>query len=227
MLQNRFVLLLSVQLILGGLIFSAPLAAEKSVEELLRSARYSENQKELIETVFNSANEKGIENELLISRLEEGVAKRVPASRLIAALEREIEFLETARMLFLEIDSGETLLLNDDLWRRAAHMLSWGITALEFKSIAAACVQRPEAFQPATFLFVIIVEWGMDRATGIELCVAVIKSEIETDEFAGVLDVLIRGRRLLVSPQTMSKRILESLPDVTNLRQLADRTLYE
>lgn len=220
--------LLVLLLIIPSTIWTPQRAfGERDVEAVLSSSGLPARDRERIGEVFAAADAEGVAPQMLRSRLEEGLAKRVDVPRLLAALLQDLEYLRSARSTLLEVEGGSSLLLDNPSWMRAADLLSWGASPGDLARLAHSGAASPELFAATTYLFALLIQWGLEPEMSVVLCEAVAGSQIDTDSFPGILDILVRGRRLLISPSTLSRRIVEALPRVRDLRQLEQRTLYE
>ena len=219
-----------VKIVLAAiLVFNASMLwADDSPEGLLRRAgRYGEADVTLVGGIFQEAASEGIDAELLMPKLEEALAKKATADPLITALKNEVSRLLDARRCLLEIEGGERLLLDNASWQRTANLLAWGASEEEIKVIVSSIRHRSGDFQQASYLYVSLVHWGLHRNSALSLTSAVSESSIRAKDFPGILEILIQGRRLLLSPAELSRRMVEVLPRVRNLRQLKERILYE
>lgn len=138
------------------------------------------------------------------------------ADESLDALRKEIGRLEKARLHLLETEGGSRLLLDNAAWQRTANLLAWGASGGEIREISGSCIHRREDYQQASHLFVSLVNWGLARDAALYLTSAVCKSRIDGDDFPGILELLIRGRRLLISPHNLSNRMIDELHRVRN-----------
>ena len=227
MLRLQRLPFLFLSLVFLGVLGTSFLYADRSVDTILASTRFSPSEQESIRRLFALAADSGVSEEMLRPRLEEAIAKRVPVPRLVSALGRDVEFLRSARSILLKVESGEVLLLDNASWQRAAHLLAWGAAPEDLSRLARAGTPSPELFTAITNLYALLIQWGLDSEASLDLCDALAGSRIDIDSYPGVLDILVRGRRLQVSPGTLSRRMIETLPRVRDLKQLEQRTLYE
>jgi hypothetical protein len=203
------------------------LSAQATIQKILDGAGITGADRLAIEAVFSRADGLGIPDALLVPRVEEGIAKGVAARRIAAVLDQDVDRLSDSRELLLSVDGGESLVSSQSAWHRAAHMLSWGATDEEMRGFAAACISRPEAFQPTTFLFVTLVDWGLDRAAALQVSAAAAGSRLNAEVIPEIVDLYVRARRMLIPPARLTNRIIAALPAVRTMRQLEERTLYE
>lgn len=204
------------------------LGADDSPEGLLRrTGRYTESDATLVGEIFRAAASEGIDPELLMPRLEEALSKKIPANPLITALKNEVRRLLEARSCLLGIEGGGRLLLDNASWQRTANLLAWGASEEEVKVIVSSISHRHGDFQQASYLYVSLVHWGLPKNSALSLTSAVSQSAIRAGDFPGILEILIQGRRLLLSPTELARRMIEVLPRVRNLGQLKERILYE
>lgn len=194
--------------------------ADPTLNRVLDDSRYDAQERAEIRELLNDAEGSSISAELLLPRVQEAKAKHVPAQRLLAALRQEIARLEKARDILLGTVDAKKILLDDAGWQRTANLIAWGATDEEIRSIVLACVDDVEAYLEASYLFTSLVEWGLEREASVELVFEVAGSKIEPNEYPGVLEVLIKGRRLRLHPRDMVERMIQSLDEVENVHQL-------
>lgn len=195
------------------------------MDHVLGESRYDRAEQDKIEQVFADADETGIEIDLLLPRLREAMAKRVSADRLVSALKIEIERLDAARNILSEIDNRNILLFDDAGWQRTANLIAWQATEEEIKLLAGACAGDVRKYLEATYLFTSLVEWGLERGVSLILVSAVAGSKIDIDDYPGIIEILIAGRKIRVPPLDISHRIIETLDEVANMRQLRRKVL--
>ena len=175
--------------------------------------------------MFADATGSGIGIGLLLPRVQEAKAKRVPAERLIAALQGEIVRLESARDILLDAENSEAFLLDDAGWQRTANLIAWGASKEEIQALAGACTGEVGKYLEASYLFTSLIEWGLERDISVRLVSAVAGSKIKTDEYPGVFEVLINGRRLRMQPLDVAERIITALDGTENVRRLQRKVL--
>lgn len=202
------------------------ISADFSLESVLEESRYNFEEKSEIRRVFEDADKVGIHEGLLLPRVQEAQAKRVPAERLVLVLEGEIDRLTGARAIILNTQGAEALLLADAGWQRTANLIAWGATEEEIQSLIRCCPQDATAYLESSYLFTSLVEWGLDREVSLRLVAAVAGSQIDVDEYPGVFEVLINGRRLKMQPAEIAERMIVALDAVENLRQLERMVLH-
>ncbi|MBN1685380.1 MAG: hypothetical protein JW852_01940 [Spirochaetales bacterium] len=195
------------------------------LENALKESRYSTDERNDIERVFEEASRSGIGGGLLLPRVQEAKAKRVPAERLITALQQEIDRLENARDMLLDSGNAEALVLDDAGWQRTANLIAWGASKEEILTLAGACSTDVGKYLEASYLFTSLVEWGLEREVSVALVSAVAGSRLETDEYRGVFEVLINGRRLKMQPREIAERMIMALDEVETARQLQRKVL--
>ena len=201
------------------------LVADSSLDSALKESRYDANEQGEIAQVFADAARSGISTDLLLPRVQEAQAKRVSAERLIVVLQQEITRLDNARDILLEIERVEEFLFDDAAWQRTAILIAWGASKEEIQSLATACAEDVEKYLEASYLFTSLVEWGLERDVSVNLVSAVANSKIESDEYPGVFDVLISGRRLKMEPVGIAERMILALDEAENIRQLQRKAL--
>jgi len=201
-------------------LFVGSLGSAQTVDSTLGKSPYSESQKTEIAAFFTRMEHTGIPSELLLPKLQEGIAKRVPAHRVLAVLEAEAESLVEARTLLLRIEGGQPMLSDRASWARTANLLSGGIPRDEIEALIALCVSRVGTYRPATYLYVALSEWGLDRKRALELIAALVDSSIPPDRYMGVMDLLATGRRRRIAAEELARRIQEHLSHVNRLKEL-------
>jgi len=199
--------------------------ADSSLDHVLAESRFSTEERYEIEQMFASANQSGIDTETLLPRLQEAKAKNVSAKRLILALTREIERLEAARDILIEVENGKAMVFNDAGWQRTANLIAWGASKTEIQALAGACEGDVTVYLEASYLFTSLVEWGLERSISARLVTAVSHSAIETDEYPGIFEILINGRRLKMQLPYIAERMIELLGDVESIGQLQRQVL--
>jgi hypothetical protein len=201
------------------LLCALPIGAQ-SVESALARSRYSEAQKDTIIHLFTQAEDSGIPAGLLLPKLEEGIAKGVPASRMVQALRRELQHLEQARALLLQSSAEKYWLSDTAFWARTANLVAVGVSDGEIERLIELCTRHPEGYRPATYLYVAIQDWGLDREPAFDLIGSLLASSIPPDSYMGVLDLLAGGRRRRIPPEELVQRIRENLEHVTSIKDL-------
>ena len=203
------------------------LTADAALDRALEESRYNPTERKEIEEVFSKAADSGIGVELLLPRVREAEAKQVAAGRLITALQLEIKRLEDAREILLETGTYEILLFDNAGWERTANLIAWKATRKEIQTLAAACAESVNIYLKTSYLFTSLVEWGLERELSLDLVTAVAGSKIDAEEYPGIIELLIGGRRLKMRPFDIAQRMIETLPDVDNLRQLRRKVLHD
>jgi len=193
---------------------------------ILRRSNYPESQQEAIRNEIEEAIKEGIPEELLIPRLEEGIAKRASGAKVLNVLEGNIQRLKEARRILMAVGVGNELLKDRGAWARTANLLAKGISQEEITQIAAFSRNRWKDYRDATYLFVSLVQWGLPREKALKLTTSVLQSSIRGKDFAGVVDLLIDGRRFHISPEELAGRIIEKLPLVKTFEELEEKVLY-
>jgi hypothetical protein len=205
-------------------MISLPIYAQ-SVESALARSGYSEVHRDAIIAFFAETEDSDIPAELLLPKLEEGIAKSVPAPRVLLALRREAENLRRTRALMLRSDAGERLLADPASWARTANLLAVGVSEGEVEELIALCKRRNEGFRPATYLYVAVREWGLDRGPAFDLIRALVESSIPPDSYMGVMDLLAGGRRRRIPPEELVQRIQQNLEHANSIKEL-ERWIY-
>ena len=216
--RRRFPQLLFIACLLC--LFVASLGFAQTVDSALGTSPYSESWKTEISAFFTRMEHTGIPSELLLPKLQEGIAKRVPAHRVLAVLEAEAQSLAEARTLLLPIEGGQRVLSDRASWARTANLLSGGIPRDEIEALVRLCASRFGTYRPATYLYVALSEWGLDRKSAAELVAALVASAIPPDRYMGVMDLLAAGRRRRIAAEELAQRIEEHVGQVTRLEEL-------
>jgi hypothetical protein len=223
--QFSFCLMLFLIAFCWILIPSYFLPAE-DIDIILKGAKkYSDGEILSIKEQFRKAEIESIPLAFLIPRLKEGLAKQIPASRLQAALDKEIELCVKARIFLLDIEPA--LVMNNLVWQRTVHFLAWGATREELIAILRACLNRLDAYQEATTLFISLIKWGIARDLSVVLVTTVTKSALPERHWAGLLEILVKGRRLLLTPEKLIGRIIIQLPHIKTIHELEEKVLHE
>ena len=220
---------------------------DESLAQIVERSAYSKTDRDLVFAAFAGAEETGIDERILLPRLQEAISKHVSASVFLDRFAEEVDCLIISRRILLSYRFGDIALSSDSSWQRTANLIKWGATDDEISSIGIAssfpfqealsdptgrqfpAVSRDfnERYSDSTYLFVSLVTWGLDRDLSLSLTKAISSSSIDRDEFAGVTELLILGRRLMLAPEEVAERIIVSLPESKNMRQLGRKVLYE
>ena len=201
-------------------LFVGSLGSAQTVDSTLGRSPYSESQKTEITVFFTRMEHAGIPFELLLPKLQEGIAKRVPAHRVLTVLEAEAESLVQARTLLAHIEGGQLVLSDRASWARTANLLSGGIPRDEIEALIELCVSRTGTYRPASYLYVALSDWGLDRKPAMDLITALLDSSIPPDRYMGVMDLITTGRRRRIAAEELARRIQEHLGHVTTLEEL-------
>ncbi|MFW6182000.1 MAG: hypothetical protein ACOC8N_09640 [Spirochaetota bacterium] len=193
--------------------------------QALRKSPYTEQQRSSLGVLFAEAAEKDIPQELLVPRLQEGIAKKVPYARLLTVLRGELDRLEQAHDILLDVEGGRVLVVDNASWARTANLLALGVTGREIRYMAGASIGRREDYRDATVLFVSLIDWGIDRETTLALAGAALESRLEGDSFVGIMDLLVTGRRLRLDPDRLARIMIRELPSVDDIEDLEERVL--
>lgn len=197
-----------------------------NIQSVLQKSGYSQSQREAINRVIVEAEKDGIPQELLLPRLEEGIAKKVAGEKMLEALRDDIRRLREAREILMEVEGGWTLIEDRSSWARTANLLAGGASPQEVKQIAASSRNRWKDYRSATYLFFSLIQWGLAREISLKLTMAVLQSSITGEEFPGILDLLVEGRRLRIQPETVAERIRNVLPEIKTLEELKEIVIY-
>lgn len=207
------------------LLVAAQPALAESVEQVLEASGYSTSHSNAIGAIFEEARREGVPTELLLPRLQEGLAKRVPASRVAQALEADLGNLIRARSVLNEVPGGNRFLDDSGRWARAANLLAAGRRESEVKALATASASRPEAFRPASALYVSVIHWGLDEPAALALVQAAVDSSLSTSAFPGIAELIAEGRRKRIRPSQLVERLVVGLGQSANLEELRRLTL--
>jgi hypothetical protein len=209
-----------------GLLFPHRLPAQE-VGALLDRAPYEKPSKEAIRRLFDRAQAQSIPADLLLPRLEEGLAKKVAPARLLQALERELDYLERARAILLEVEEGPRLLLDSASWARTANLLAAGTAEAEVRHLVRLWRARWPDYRPATWLYAALLRWGLSRPAALALLEALQASVLPGDSFAGIQDLLLEGRRLRLQPEELADRMVRRMPQVRSVEELKESVLHD
>jgi hypothetical protein len=141
-------------------------------------------------------------------------------------LRKEMDRFESARSIILEIPNAEFLLLHDAGWQRTANLIAWGALTEEIRTLVRCCTPDVAVYLEASYLFTSLAEWGLDRDISLRLVIAVADSRIDVNEYPGVFEVLINGRRLKMQPKEIAEQMISALDSAENLRQLERMVLH-
>jgi len=205
--------------ILAGLLAAASLPAQ-GLEAALARGRFSPEQQQALEAQFREAELQGIPVSLLLPRLEEGIAKKAPAARLQEALRRQAGLLLEARTLLVDIPGGDSLLADPASWARTANLLSGALPAAEVRLLVGYCARRPADYRPATYLYLSLVEWGLEPELSRQLLKALLDSSLPGESFPVVMEILVEGRRQRLAPEQLVRRLLLRLPGAASAEEL-------
>ena len=203
---------------------AAVTAAADDLEELLRRGGFDPARRGDVRAVFEEAADRGVPSALLLPRVEEGLAKGVPADRMLRGIERELSLLLEAREILSE-EAG-VLLKDQASWARTANLLAGGLSQREVRTLARVASARPRDYRSATYLYVALAEWGLPRDQAGLLLEALVASRVPGEEFAGIVEILVEGRRARIPPERLAERIRAALPRVQNLDELKKTVLY-
>ena len=221
---RRSVLLYAVLLITFS---SSQTFGDEKLEKALSSDRYTESQRTSIRGMFQDAENQGIDSEMLLPRIYEATAKNISVGRLVSVLAEELERFGVARELLLETPYGKELILESSAWQRAANLIAWGATDDEIRSMSNSSGGIAATFIDATHLFASLVEWGIERERAFAVVIAAMESPIAGEDYPGIIELLIQGRRIMIRPNEVISRLLLSLPRVSTFEQLKKKVLYE
>lgn len=193
---------------------------------IIQNSNLSEYYKKAIENELKNAINDGIPENLLESRIREGIAKGAGGEKILQVLVNEIQLMKKARLILLSIQGGKRLLKDEASWARTANLLSAGISEEEIKTIVKACQKRWSDYRSATYLYASLIRWKLSREKSLKIIEAVLESSLKSDDFIGIIEILIEGRRLRIHPENMAERIIEILPYIDNTEKLKEKILY-
>jgi hypothetical protein len=195
------------------------------MEDALDRADYPPAQERAIRAVFERADQRDVPSQLLLPRLQQGIAKSVSAPRVAQALEHDLRALLHARDAVLQTPAGDAIVDDTASWARAANLLDAGRSTEELRNLAGVCAERPEAFRPATSLYVSAVDWGLEESAALGLVEAAVDSSLPASDLPGITRLLVEGRRARIRPDRLVQRMVATLPHVDSLSELRNRTL--
>jgi len=201
-------------------------ALGENIQSVLEKSGYSPSLKQSITNLIVEAEAEGIPGELILPRLEEGVAKSVPGEKVLNVLRDDIQRLKQAREILMEVEGGSVLIEDKAAWARTANLLAGGISPQEIKKITSFSKNRWKDYRSASFLFVSLVQWGLSKESSLELIRAVLSSPLRGEDFAGIVELFVEGRRLRIQPETLLQRMIEQLPEATTPQELREMILY-
>lgn len=211
------------------LFFPLPVAAlEDEVEDLLSRADYSGSVEARVESVFERADSDDVPAELLVPRLAEGVAKGVPGSRVAEVLDGRLDVLLSARRIFR--DNGVAVAGGQSgsrgLWSAAA-LLLWDDSPEEHLArLARESNGRRPALRESFSLYASLIDWGLSRPQAVELGVAALSSDLDVDDYPGIVRILTEARRQRIPIPQAIERLTDEIPQSGSLSGLRERVIY-
>ena len=226
------ILCLSLMIALGGLAYGS--SWDDQLDVLLPKRNLTEQESTTIKGIFNNADARQIPTDLLMPRLEEGLAKQVSPEGLVQVLNRELAAYETTRALILQVlgqKTGDQILQAVLPWTRTVLLALQGTPESELTELLVAFNQqkskdRWDNYRFGCSLYAALVQWGIDQTDSLALVVAVSKSTLPGADYRGLLDLIIAGGKLRVSPDVMAERIIRAVPKVRSIDALETRVLY-
>jgi hypothetical protein len=201
------------------------LAGADELQEALDRGRFTQREVSALTELIRAAERDGVPGAMLAPRIEEAVSKRVPFVRLMDALHHDVMLLNEARAILTSIEGGSVIVSDPASWSRAANMLAAGYGEESLVVIGEACVPEPDAFRPATALFASVVDWGLEVDPALELTVAAVHSELRTDDFPEIGQLLSDSARARLPATEAADRIAAHLDDGRTIRQI-ERLLF-
>ena len=202
----------------------APSVTADELSNTLAQAGFTAAEQSEFTRLFSEAASDGLPTDVLLPRLQEGIAKNVPFDGLLPALEAYVTQLRHARAVLASVQDARAVLHDTASWARAANLLTAGYSEDSLRRIAAACAVKPEAFRPATSLFVSLVEWGLAREAALDLTQAAVLSSVDPGEYADLARILSDASRAREDPDDAAGRIADHLRSGRTIRQI-DRIL--
>lgn len=206
---------------------NAPLYADdiKELRTMLEKGGWGAADTEIVLEMVKEAASDGIPPEMIVPRIREGLAKNAAAPRLAAAIGKEVSLLLEARKVIQDVPGAEEFAVRLNLWQRTANLLSAGISSGETRSLIEVCRRETEAFQPASALYVVLMEWGLPGEYSLQVVRAAVSSDLDYSEYSLLPSLFARARRDYIAPEDMVRRIVSELPNVGSVRQLESRVL--
>ena len=230
--MRKVICLVFIFFLAGGLALAD--TWQERLEEILQSSHIPPAGAEAITALFSTAEDKHIPFEALVPRLEEGTAKRVPPNRIEEVLERELNaYMKTREIVFdaLGEETAQHFLQGTAPWSRTVILYLQGVEQQDLIYLLQAFSRQDRAVRWTNYrygasLYAALNQWGLGKETSLEIVSAAADSSIPGDSYKGILEILISGSRLRVSPDTMAERITRALPDTADIEELQDRVLY-
>lgn len=212
--------------LLGGLccLWPGPLRAD-DLQGALDRGGFPAAERRQIEQLFDQAGQAGIPEGMLLPRLQEGVAKSASATALLAALERERSLLVQARELLQGTEGGEMQLSDPASWARTANLLNGGVPPEAVRLLVQAATPRPAEYRPASYLYVALLQWGLEAQPALALVREALRSTLPGRDFPALVDLLAEGRRRRVPLEQTLEQLARELPRARGLQDLR-RRLY-
>jgi len=229
---NTMLLWLGLMITMGGLAFGS--SWDDQLDVLLPKRNLTEQESTTIRGVFIDAESRRIPTELLMPRLEEGLAKQVSPEGVAQVLNRELAAYDTTRALILQVlgqKAGDQMLQAVLPWTRTVLLALQGTPDTVLAELLKAFNQQKskdkwDNYRFGCTLYAALLQWGMDQKDSLALVVAVSKSTLPGSDYRGVLDLIIAGGKLRVSPEVMTERIIQAVPKARSIEVLETRVLY-
>jgi len=204
---------------------SADAADIREIRTMLEDGGYEPADTEAVLELVRKAALEGIPPGMIIRRIREGLAKNVTVPRLAAAIAEDISLLTEAREVIEDVRGAEEFAARLNLWQRTANLLAAGLDPGETRALIEVCHQEPEAFQPASALYVALTEWRLSGEYSLQVVRAAVSSELDYSQYSLLPSLFARARRDYIAPEDMVRRIVSELPNVGSVRQLESRVL--
>ena len=229
---NTVLLCVGLMITLGGIAYGS--SWDDQLDVLLPKRNLTEQESTTIKNIFKDAEERRIPTELLIPRLEEGLAKQVSPEGIAQVLSRELGAYDTTRALILRVlgqKTGDQILQDVLPWTRTVLLALQGTPEAALTELLMAFNQQKskdkwDNYRFGCSLYAALVQWGIDQNNSMALVVAVSRSTLPGADYRGVLDLIIAGGKIRVSPDVMTERIIQAVPKARSIEVLETRVLY-
>jgi len=150
----------------------------------------------------------------------------VPFEKLFSVLKKEQQLFTHARELLLAADPYIVLGKQETIWLHTELLLSIKVPDEHISQIVSAAKKRYQDFRFATDVYISLVQWGIEEQTAVTITVKALDSSLSGNDFAGILNIFIKGRTQYLSPDKIGTRIIHELPSSATIQILEDRVLY-
>ncbi|NBC28486.1 MAG: hypothetical protein GVY29_00665 [Spirochaetes bacterium] len=178
-----------------------------------RSQSYEEARSELVR-VFDAARARNLPLTSLSTLLHEAAAKRVPADRLTAALEGEVERLETARSILRTAGLRETApggKTRESTLRQMSVHMQVGVGETVMRQVAEDAQTLEQFTEAAAALASVASASHVLDESLTELGRALIGSSLDPSGYGAVSSAYIKGRVLGLAPREVTELVVRVL----------------